>query len=53
MAPSGFKPGQIGTGLALTFDSLSAMLGVLTLLGHPTPIGSDLAFVGPPMLDGV
>ena len=51
MAPSTFDPCEVGTGLTLTSGPPPSMLGLLTISGVPTPIGSELAFVL--MIDGV
>ena len=38
-------------GLEPASDPPSPMLGLLNLSGLPNPIGTELIFVGPPMLD--
>ena len=52
IAPSAFDPEEVSTGLALPSDPPLPMVGLMALLGLPTPICSDLAFVDPPLLDG-
>ena len=52
MAPSVFDPGELGTELVLTPHPPPPMLGLFIHFRLSTPRGSDLAFVGPPMLNG-